>query len=67
MYQLIDQADDIARQMIGPNAPTDNLGHQLLIACHHVNATRDTLGAAIRGTQQKIRGFRCLKFTPPPA
>ena len=67
MYDLIDKADDIARQMMGPHAPTDNLGHPFLIALHNVRGTREVLANAIRGTQQKIRGYRCLKFTPPPA
>lgn len=67
MYKLVDQADDIARQMMGPHAPLDNLAHPLLIALHQVGSARETLSAAIRGAQQKIRGYRCLKFTPPPA
>lgn len=67
MYKLIDEADDIARQMMGPNAPLDNLPHPFLIALHQVGSVRETLSNAIRGTQQKIRGYRCLKFTPPPA
>lgn len=67
MFNLIDQADDIARQVMGPHAETDNLPHPFLIALHHVRGTRDVLKDAIQGTQQKIRGYRCLKFTPPPA
>lgn len=67
MYNLVDKADDIAQQMMGPHAPLNGLGHQLLIALHSVGSTRATLRAAIDGTQQKIRGYRCLKFTPPPA
>lgn len=67
MFKLLDQADDIARQMMGPHAPLDNLPHPFLIALHSVQSTREVLSNAIRGTQQKIRGYRCLKLTPPPA